>query len=101
MQTMKDVISIAMKDLQFSFSQKTVGLECKDLCMHPDLDLPDGYKVPKFDTCNGVDNPLAYLRAYCDKLVRVGRNETLIMMLFSCSLSGESLDWFTTQELSQ
>ncbi|KAK4716734.1 hypothetical protein R3W88_015072 [Solanum pinnatisectum] len=54
--------------------------------------------VPKFDVFGGTGNPLAHLRAYCDQLVGVGRDETLLMWLFSRSLSGETLEWFTSHE---
>ncbi|KAJ8569941.1 hypothetical protein K7X08_006518 [Anisodus acutangulus] len=43
------------------------GLEYEDLCMHPDVRLPIGYKVPKFDLFDGKGNPRAHLRSYCDK----------------------------------
>ncbi|XP_059294462.1 36.4 kDa proline-rich protein-like [Lycium ferocissimum] len=45
------------------------GLEYEDLCIHPDIELPAGYKVPKFDMFDGKGNPRAHLRSYCDKLV--------------------------------
>jgi len=67
--------------------------------MHPDLEIPEGYKIPKFETFNGIGNPMAHLRAYCDKLVGIVKNDALIMRLFSRSLSGEALEWFKSQEL--
>lgn len=57
-------------------------------------------KVTKFDTFNGIGNPIAHLRAYCDKLVGVGKNDASIIRLFSSSLRGEALEWFTSQELA-
>ena len=42
------------------------GLSCEDLCIHPNLDLPKGFKIPKFDTFGGVGNPMDHLRSYCD-----------------------------------
>lgn len=47
----------------------------EDLCIHPHLEIPKGFKVPKFDTFSGIENTFAYLRAYCDKFVEVGKNE--------------------------
>lgn len=52
-------------------TRRVIGLEYEDLCMHPDLDLPEGYKVPKFDTFNDIGNPMAHLRVYCEKIVGV------------------------------
>lgn len=41
-----------------------------DLCIHPDINIPVGYKPPNFDVFDekGDTNAL-YLRSYCDKLV--------------------------------
>ncbi|KAK4714138.1 hypothetical protein R3W88_020045 [Solanum pinnatisectum] len=88
-----------MKELQCI--PEVAGLNYEDLCIHPNLDLPEGFKVPKFDVFGGTGNPLAHLRAYCDQLVGVGRDEALLMRLFSRSLSGEALEWFTSHETRQ
>jgi len=45
---------------------KVADLSYEDLCIHSNLDLPKGFKVPKFDVFRGIGNPLALLRAYCD-----------------------------------
>ncbi|XP_059302328.1 uncharacterized protein LOC132054303 [Lycium ferocissimum] len=60
-------------------SKKKDGLRYSDLCIHPDLGLPEGFKIPKFDHFNRSDNPKAHLRAYCDQLVGNGENEALLM----------------------
>ena len=44
---------------------------------------------------------MTHLRAYCDQLVGVGRDETLLMRLFSQSLCEEALEWFTSHETRQ
>ena len=44
---------------------------------------------------------MAYLRAYCDQLYGVGREEALLMRFFSRSLCGEALEWFTSHETRQ
>ncbi|XP_059291039.1 uncharacterized protein LOC132044552 [Lycium ferocissimum] len=69
--------------------------------MHPDLDLPEGFKIPKFEMFNGAGNPKAHLRSYFNQLVRVKKNEPLIMRLFSRSLIGEAAEWFATQDMRQ
>ncbi|XP_069152548.1 uncharacterized protein [Solanum lycopersicum] len=96
---MKEEIRKAMKELHYI--SEVDGLSYKDLCIHPNLDLPEGFKVPKFVTFNGTGNPLAHLKVYCDQLVGVGKNEALLMRLFSRSLSGEALEWLTSQEPKQ
>ncbi|XP_049358805.1 uncharacterized protein LOC125823469 [Solanum verrucosum] len=98
-QTMKEEIAKVIKELDYSSEE--VGLNYKKLCIHPDLDLPKGFKVPKFITFNGTGNPLTHLKVYCDQLVGVGKNEALLMHLFSRSLNREALEWLTSQELKQ
>ncbi|KAK4710109.1 hypothetical protein R3W88_004622 [Solanum pinnatisectum] len=98
-QIMKEEIAKLIKE--FDYSSKDVGLNYKNLCIHPNLNLPEGFKVPKFVTFNGTGNPLAHLKVYCDQLVGVGKNEALFMRLFSRSLNGEALEWFTSQEFKQ
>ncbi|XP_055803394.1 uncharacterized protein LOC129872427 [Solanum dulcamara] len=86
----------ALKNLQVT--RGTESLDYDDLCIHPDIDMPVGYKPPKFDVFDGKSDPHAHLRAYCDKLVGVGRNEKLRMKLFIRSLYGEALAWYTRQD---
>ncbi|XP_060210376.1 uncharacterized protein LOC132637279 [Lycium barbarum] len=74
------------------------SLDYGDLCIHPDIGMPVGYKPPKFNIFDGTGDPHAYLRAYCDKLVGVGRNEKLMMKFFIRSLSGEAHTWYTRQD---
>ena len=57
-------IKKAMKELQCI--PDITGLSYEDLCIHPNLDLPKGFKIPKFDTFGGVGNPMDHLRSYCD-----------------------------------
>lgn len=45
-----------------------------DLCIHPDLNLPEGFKTPKFEIFNSTGNPTAHLRGYCDQTLGAGRN---------------------------
>ncbi|XP_060202130.1 uncharacterized protein LOC132630577 [Lycium barbarum] len=82
-------------------ARKATGLRYDELCMHPDMTLPKGFKIPKFEMFNGTENPKAHLRSYCDQLVGVKKNEPLIMRLFSCSLTGEAAKWFATQDMCQ
>ncbi|XP_060183367.1 uncharacterized protein LOC132613370 [Lycium barbarum] len=82
-------------------TRKSTGLRYGDLCMHPNLDLPEGFKIPKFEMFNGIGNPKAHLHSYCDQLVGVKKKEPLIMRLFSLSLTGEAAEWFVTQYMGQ
>ncbi|XP_060198907.1 uncharacterized protein LOC132627530 [Lycium barbarum] len=96
---LKEIHSLkeAMRNLQVARGTKSV--EYEDLCVQPDVDLPVGYKPPKFDTFNGTGDPHTHLRAYCDKLVGVGRDQSIRMKLFIRSLSGEALTWYTQQNV--
>ncbi|XP_004240794.1 uncharacterized protein [Solanum lycopersicum] len=95
----KEEIKRAMKELQCVLD--VAGLSYAELYIHLDLNLPEGFKILKFDTFGGVGNPMAHLRAYCDQLVGVSKDEALLMRLFSRSLCGEALEWFTSHETRQ
>ena len=88
-----------MKELQCV--PDVAGLSYAELCIHQDLNLPKGFKIPKFDTFGGVGNPMAHLRAYCDQLMGVVKDEALLIRLFSRSLCGEALERFTSHETRQ
>ncbi|OIT32397.1 hypothetical protein A4A49_59649 [Nicotiana attenuata] len=77
------------------------SLRYESLCMHPNVELPPGFKIPKFNTFNGKGNPISHLKDYCRRLVGIGRNETIRMKLFIKSLSGLALDWYTQQDFSK
>ncbi|KAJ8541990.1 hypothetical protein K7X08_016856 [Anisodus acutangulus] len=59
----KDIHSLkeAFKNIQTIKGHE--GLEYEDLCMHPDIELPVGYKVPKFSLFDGKGNPHAQIRS--------------------------------------
>ncbi|XP_070032353.1 uncharacterized protein [Nicotiana tomentosiformis] len=42
-------------------------------------------------------NPNVHLRTYCDKLLRVGKDERIRMKLFMRSLTGDALSWYISQ----
>ncbi|XP_070039090.1 uncharacterized protein [Nicotiana tomentosiformis] len=73
------------------------GLNYEDLCTQPDVELPEGYKPPKFEMFNGTGDPKVHLRTYCDKLVRVDRDERICMKLFMRSLTGDALSWYISK----
>ncbi|XP_070048473.1 uncharacterized protein [Nicotiana tomentosiformis] len=73
------------------------GLNYEDLCIHPDVQLPEGYKPPKFKMFDGTGDPKVHLGTYCDKLVGVGRDEQIRMKLFMRSLNGDALSWYISQ----
>ncbi|XP_070037028.1 uncharacterized protein [Nicotiana tomentosiformis] len=73
------------------------GLNYEDLCIQPDVELPEGYKPHKFEMFDGTGDPKVHLRTFCDKLVGVGRDEIICMKLFMRSLTGDALSWYISQ----
>ncbi|XP_070040425.1 uncharacterized protein [Nicotiana tomentosiformis] len=73
------------------------GLNYEDLCIQLDIELPGGYKPPKYEMFNGTGDPKVDLRTYCDKLVGVGKDERIRMKLFMRSLTGDALSWYISQ----
>nr|XP_009792664.1 PREDICTED: uncharacterized protein LOC104239673 [Nicotiana sylvestris] len=70
------------------------GLNYEDLCIQPDVELPEGYKPPKFKMFDGTADPKVPLTTYCDKLVGVGKDKRVRMKLFMRSLTRDALPWF-------
>ncbi|XP_070045185.1 uncharacterized protein [Nicotiana tomentosiformis] len=73
------------------------GLNYEDLCIQPDVELPEGYKPPKFEMFDGTGDLKVLLRTYCHKFVRVGKNEQIRMKLFMRSLTGDTFSWYISQ----
>ncbi|XP_070043155.1 uncharacterized protein [Nicotiana tomentosiformis] len=73
------------------------GLNYEDLCIQLDVELPEGYKPPKFKMFDGTGDPKVHLRTYCQKLIEVGKDERIRMKLFMRSLTGDALSWYINQ----
>nr|XP_009774554.1 PREDICTED: uncharacterized protein LOC104224574 [Nicotiana sylvestris] len=73
------------------------GLNYEDLCIQPDVELPEGYKPPKFKMFDGTGNPKVHLRTYYNKLVGVGKDERIRMKLFMRRFTGDALSWFNIE----
>ncbi|XP_070008964.1 uncharacterized protein [Nicotiana sylvestris] len=74
------------------------GLKYENLCIQPDVELPEGYKPPKFEMFDGTGDPRVHLRTYCDKLVGVVKDERICIKLFMRSLKGDGLSWYISQD---
>ncbi|XP_070022967.1 uncharacterized protein [Nicotiana sylvestris] len=74
------------------------GMKYEDLCIQPDVELPEGYKPPKFEMFDGTGDSRFHLRTYCDKLVGVGKDERIDMKLFMRSLKGDVLSCYISQD---
>ncbi|XP_070004378.1 uncharacterized protein [Nicotiana sylvestris] len=74
------------------------GLNYKDLCIQPNVELPEGYKPPKFKMFDGTGDPRVHLRTYCDKLVGVRKDKKIQMKLSMRSVIGDTLSWYISQD---
>ena len=79
-----------MKEIQYILD--VAGLNYEDLRIHQNLELLEGLKMPMFDTFVGTGTPLVHITVYFYKLVGVGRDEAVLIWLFSQCLSGEALE---------
>ncbi|XP_019242002.1 PREDICTED: uncharacterized protein LOC109222047, partial [Nicotiana attenuata] len=75
-----------------------VSVAYKDLCLFPDVQLPAGFKMPKFDLYDGHGDPVDHLRGFCSKMRGAGGKDELLMAYFSQRLSGSALEWYTRQD---
>nr|XP_009772547.1 PREDICTED: uncharacterized protein LOC104222913 [Nicotiana sylvestris] len=73
----------------------------KDLCLFPDIQLPAGCKMLKFDLYDGRGDLGAHLRGYCSEMRNVCGKDELLIAYFSESLSREALEWFTHQDIGK
>ncbi|XP_070025498.1 uncharacterized protein [Nicotiana sylvestris] len=60
-----------------------VSVAYKDLCLFPYVQLPVGFKMPKFDLYDGHGDPVAHLRGFCSKMRGADGKEELLMAYFS------------------
>ncbi|XP_075100341.1 uncharacterized protein LOC142176447 [Nicotiana tabacum] len=73
----------------------------KELSMSPDVHLPAGFKVPKFNLLDGYGDPVAHLRDYCSKMRSVSEKDDLLMAHFNTSLTGAALEWHNHQDINK
>ncbi|KAJ1685696.1 hypothetical protein LUZ63_017086 [Rhynchospora breviuscula] len=78
----------------------TKNISFQDLCLFPDVSLPDNFKLPEFEKYNGEGCPVSHLRAYCGDMVPLRSNDPLLIRCFQKSLTGPALKWFTSLDLS-
>ncbi|XP_070023115.1 uncharacterized protein [Nicotiana sylvestris] len=78
-----------------------VSVAYKDLCLFPNVQLPTGFKTPKFDLYNRHGDHVAHLRGYYSKMRGAGGKDELLMSYFNHSLNGTALEWYTRQDASR
>ncbi|XP_071936374.1 uncharacterized protein [Coffea arabica] len=70
-------------------------LDYDELCLFLDIQLPLGFKTPKFSKYDGTENPKMHLKMFANKLGKPMDDENLAMHLFSESLEGDALNWYS------
>ncbi|KAM3232738.1 hypothetical protein P3L10_018097 [Capsicum annuum] len=70
----------SMRNMQGLGGQKSISF--KDLCMFPDVHLPLGFKMPKFDKYEGHSDHVAHLKKFCNQLRGARGKEKLLMAYF-------------------
>ncbi|XP_070006870.1 uncharacterized protein [Nicotiana sylvestris] len=73
----------------------------KELCMFPDVFLPAGFKVPKFNLYDGCGDPVVHLRDCYSEMRSVGKKDDLLIAYFSESLTGAALEWHNRQDIGK
>nr|XP_027067890.1 uncharacterized protein LOC113693552 [Coffea arabica] len=67
-------------------------LDYDNLCLFPNVQLPVGFKIPKFNKYDGTGNRKTHLRLFANKLGRPVDDENLPLRLFPERVS---LDWYS------
>ncbi|PHT34109.1 hypothetical protein CQW23_25909 [Capsicum baccatum] len=65
------------------------------------VNLPLGFKMPKFEKYDGHGDPVAHLRHYCNQLRGARGKEKLLMAYFGESILGLASEWFVDQDIDK
>ncbi|XP_027150237.1 uncharacterized protein LOC113750467 [Coffea eugenioides] len=76
-------------------------LDYYELCLFPDIQLPLRFKTPKFSKYDGTGIPKTHLKMFANKLGKPMDDENLPMRLFSESLEGDALDWYSNLKFGE
>ncbi|XP_050875848.1 uncharacterized protein LOC127079504 [Lathyrus oleraceus] len=77
------------------------GIDARDLCLVPNVVLPQKFKVPNLPKYKGLSCPRSHLTIYCRKMASHIDNDNLLIHCFQDSLVGASLDWYMSLERSK
>lgn len=65
-----------------------------DLCLVPNVKIPQKFKVPDFEKYKGKSYPLSHLVMYAHKVSTQTNNHQLLIHYFQDNLSGAALKWY-------
>lgn len=71
------------------------GLDYDENCLFLDVQLPLGFKTPKFNKYDRTGNPKMHLKMFTNKFGKPVNYENLPMLLFPESLEGDALQWYS------
>lgn len=74
------------------------GLTARELCLVPNVVLPQKCKVPDLPKYKGLSCMCSHITMYCKKMAFYIDNDELLIHCFQDSLSGASLDWYMSLE---
>ncbi|XP_050916507.1 uncharacterized protein LOC127131638 [Lathyrus oleraceus] len=77
------------------------GIDARDLCLVPNVVLPQKFKVLDLLKYKGLSCPRSHLTMYCRKMASHMDNGNLLIHFFQDSLTGAFLDWYMSLERSK
>lgn len=75
-----------------------ITLRLDDMCLVPNLVMPQKFKVPNIEKYKGVSCPRHHLVMFYQKMTSYTHDNKLIIHYFLDSLSGTSLSWYVKLE---
>ncbi|KAI8550481.1 hypothetical protein RHMOL_Rhmol06G0110100 [Rhododendron molle] len=73
-------------------SQGDQILDFEGLCLFPDSQLPEKFKMPNIEKFNGTGNPTNHVRHVINTLKLMGLNDELIAQLIQRTITESALD---------
>lgn len=67
----QEILDLEKRQDEFLHSKEIYDLKYKKLCLHPRVEFPSGYKIPKFNIFHRHENPITHLKNYCDRLIGI------------------------------
>lgn len=73
-------------------------MDARDLCLVPNVVLPQKVKVPNLPKYKCLSCPQSYVTVYCRKMASYIDNDDLLIHYFQDILYRASLDWYMSLE---
>lgn len=76
-------------------------IDAQELCLVPNITLPQKFKMPDFEKFSGSQCPQTHLTMYCRKMAAYVEDDKILMHCFQESLTGGALRWYIQLEGSR